>query len=58
MSIADNISMVEHNVLFNVCAIIEMIHMGNLIHDDVVDNSNMRRGKDSINKIWTIKLQF
>lgn len=56
MSLADSISMTGYNVLFNVCAIIEMIHMGTLIHDDVVDNSNMRRGQDSINKIWSNKI--
>lgn len=33
-------------------ASIEMLHNASLIHDDVVDNSEMRRGRESINKLW------
>jgi octaprenyl-diphosphate synthase len=33
-------------------AIIEFIHTATLIHDDVVDASTMRRGKDTANAIW------
>ena len=31
---------------------IEFIHMASLLHDDVVDESDMRRGKKTANKIW------
>jgi octaprenyl-diphosphate synthase len=31
---------------------IEFVHTATLIHDDVVDNSMMRRGRPSTNKIW------
>lgn len=33
-------------------AIIEFIHTATLIHDDVVDASEMRRGKETANTIW------
>jgi len=30
----------------------ELIHMASLVHDDIVDNSLLRRNRPSINKIW------
>ena len=33
-------------------AIIEFIHTATLLHDDVVDESDMRRGKDSAHAVW------
>ncbi len=33
-------------------AVIEFIHTATLLHDDVVDASSMRRGKDTANAIW------
>lgn len=33
-------------------ASVELLHNASLIHDDVVDNSSMRRGKPTINAIW------
>jgi len=36
--------------------IIELLHTATLIHDDVVDNSNLRRGNPSINSIWENKI--
>jgi decaprenyl-diphosphate synthase subunit 1 len=32
--------------------IAEMIHVASLIHDDIIDGSNLRRGKESINSKW------
>ena len=33
-------------------AAVEMLHNASLIHDDVVDDSKLRRGKPTINSIW------
>lgn len=33
-------------------AAVELLHNASLIHDDVVDNSSMRRGEPTINAIW------
>ncbi len=33
-------------------ACIEFIHMASLLHDDVVDESELRRGKKTANQIW------
>jgi octaprenyl-diphosphate synthase len=37
-------------------AIIELIHTATLVHDDVVDDSNRRRGFFSINALWKNKI--
>jgi len=37
-------------------SIIELIHTGSLVHDDVVDDSNRRRGFFSINALWKNKI--
>lgn len=31
---------------------VEMIHTATLIHDDVLDDADLRRGKPSVNSIW------
>ncbi len=35
-----------------VAAIIEFIHTATLLHDDVVDASELRRGRDTANSVW------
>ena len=37
-------------------SLIEMLHTATLVHDDVVDDSNMRRGIFSINALWKNKI--
>ncbi|MBN2669190.1 MAG: polyprenyl synthetase family protein [Bacteroidales bacterium] len=37
-------------------ALIELMHTATLIHDDVVDNSNQRRGFFSVNALWKNKV--
>jgi octaprenyl-diphosphate synthase len=37
-------------------SVIELIHTATLVHDDVVDDSNRRRGFFSINALWKNKI--
>lgn len=41
---------------FRGAALIELLHTATLVHDDVVDDSNYRRGFFSINAIWKNKI--
>ncbi|MFL2714024.1 MAG: polyprenyl synthetase family protein [Gammaproteobacteria bacterium] len=34
-------------------SIIELLHTATLVHDDVVDESERRRGTESVNQVWT-----
>ena len=36
----------------NLAACVELIHAATLMHDDVIDNSEIRRGKKTLNNIW------
>ncbi len=36
----------------NLAACVELIHTATLMHDDVIDNSEIRRGKKTLNSIW------
>ena len=36
----------------NLAACVELIHSATLMHDDVIDNGAIRRGKKTLNKIW------
>ncbi len=40
----------EHQI--TLAAVIEFIHTATLLHDDVVDESELRRGKDTANELW------
>lgn len=37
------------------CAIVEMIHAASLLHDDVIDEADTRRGKPSVNALYDNK---
>jgi octaprenyl-diphosphate synthase len=41
---------------FRGASIVELIHTATLVHDDVVDDSNRRRGFFSINALWKNKI--
>ncbi|MFC3193540.1 polyprenyl synthetase family protein [Marinicella sediminis] len=42
----------EGNQHINLAAVIELIHTATLLHDDVVDESEMRRGEKTSHEIW------
>src|SRR5690606_16004678 len=37
-------------------ALVEILHTATLVHDDVVDNANQRRGYFSVNALWKNKV--
>lgn len=39
----------SHEECVKLCAIVELIHLASLLHDDVIDESQTRRGKSSFN---------
>jgi len=44
------------NPLFRAAAAMEALHASTLIHDDVVDNADSRRGIATANKLWNNKI--
>ncbi|QFY89048.1 octaprenyl diphosphate synthase [Magnetovirga frankeli] len=42
----------QGNQHIDLAAIIEFIHTATLLHDDVVDNSDKRRNRDTANAVW------
>ena len=40
----------EHH--YELAAVVEFIHTATLLHDDVVDGSELRRGKETANNVW------
>ena len=43
---------------YRAAAMVELLHIATLIHDDVVDDATLRRGRASVNKIWKNKLSI
>lgn len=44
------------NESYEAALIVELLHTATLIHDDVVDNSDLRRGRPSVNSLWENKI--
>jgi len=42
--------------IHNLAAVIELIHVASLVHDDVIDEAHFRRGKRSVNSKWGNKI--
>ncbi len=37
---------------YSLAAVMEFIHTASLLHDDVIDRADMRRGKNAANRVW------
>lgn len=48
-------SEMNKNEILNIAAGIELLHLATLVHDDVIDDSNLRRGKETINSHYGTK---
>lgn len=42
----------EHNAEYILGSVVEFIHTASLLHDDVIDEAKLRRGRSSANSIW------
>ncbi|NLB87834.1 MAG: polyprenyl synthetase family protein, partial [Syntrophomonadaceae bacterium] len=42
----------DKNVVNDVAVAVELIHLASLIHDDIIDHAQTRRGKQSLNSVW------
>ena len=43
---------------YNVASLVEMIHVATLIHDDIVDDSDLRRGWPTLGRVWKNKISL
>ena len=44
---------VDRELSIDLAAAVEMLHTATLVHDDLIDNSKMRRGKPTLNATWS-----
>lgn len=42
----------NHQAVHDIAVALELIHMASLVHDDVIDDADLRRGKPTIKTIW------
>lgn len=40
------------DVLVPIATAVEVLHIGTLVHDDIIDNANMRHGKPAVYRTW------
>lgn len=54
--LASSLYPARESVVIDVAVAIELIHLASLVHDDIIDNSTLRRGQESINSKWNNKV--
>jgi geranylgeranyl pyrophosphate synthase len=42
----------DREMLVPVAAAVEILHIGTLVHDDIIDNADMRHGKPAVYRTW------
>jgi len=52
---AKSVGEYDADVAYDLSAAVELIHVASLLHDDVIDNAEFRRGKESIYSKWDAK---
>ncbi|HJE65985.1 MAG TPA: polyprenyl synthetase family protein, partial [Campylobacter avium] len=45
----------ENESSYRLCAVVELIHLASLLHDDIVDEASLRRGARSVNAEFGVK---
>ena len=45
-----------NDTTFHAASLVELLHTATLVHDDVVDDANERRGFFSVNALWKNKI--
>jgi octaprenyl-diphosphate synthase len=43
----------DHDETLTLAAVVELVHLATLVHDDAVDHSALRRGLPTVNALWT-----
>ena len=43
----------DHGDTLTLAAVVELVHLATLVHDDAVDHSALRRGLPTVNALWT-----
>ena len=51
--LASKSAKIKSNKRIALASVIELLHTATLVHDDVVDESERRRGMQSVNQVWT-----
>ena len=54
--LSSNLYPSRESLVIDVAVAIELIHLASLVHDDIIDNSNLRRGQESVNSKWNNKV--